>query len=183
MFFTLYFCMTGLHALHVIAGMCVLGFLLGKVVRGHIRPAAAYPLAVGAVYWHLVDAIWIFLWPFFYLVPGRRAMSGDADGTSARELFLTWAALMALAALSLALRFAHLGPLGMVAALGIAVVKVVLVGLVFMELAFERASVRLAFAAGLLMIVVMLALMVGDVVTRAVPPLENPPGTEPRTSG
>ena len=70
MFFTLYFCMTGLHALHVIAGMCVLGFLLRKVVRRQIGPAASYPLAVGAVYWHLVDAVWIFLWPLFYLVPG-----------------------------------------------------------------------------------------------------------------
>ncbi len=58
-----------------------------------------------------------------------------------------------------------------------------LVGLVFMELAFEKASVRLAFAAGLVMIAVMLALMIGDVVTRAVPPLENPPGTEPRSYG
>ncbi len=71
MFFTLYFCMTGLHALHVIAGMCVLGFLLRQVVRGRIGPARSYPLAVGAVYWHLVDAVWIFLWPLFYLVPGN----------------------------------------------------------------------------------------------------------------
>jgi cytochrome c oxidase subunit III len=70
MFFTLYFCMTGLHAIHVIAGMCVLGFLLRQVVRGRIGPERSYPLAVGAVYWHLVDAVWIFLWPLFYLVPG-----------------------------------------------------------------------------------------------------------------
>ena len=70
MFFTLYFCMTGLHALHVIVGMCVLGFLLWKILRGDIGPWASYPLAIGAVYWHLVDAIWIFLWPLFYLVPG-----------------------------------------------------------------------------------------------------------------
>jgi len=110
-------------------------------------------------------------------------MSGQAEGASARGLFLTWAGLMGLAAISLALRFAHLGGLGMLAALGIAAVKAVLVGLVFMELAFEKASVRLAFSAGLLMIVVMLALMVGDVVTRAAPPLENPPGTAPRSYG
>ena len=71
MFFTLYFCMTGLHALHVIAGISVLSFLLWKVVRGQIGPWAPHPLAIGAVYWHLVDAIWIFLWPLFYLVPGN----------------------------------------------------------------------------------------------------------------
>jgi hypothetical protein len=54
---------------------------------------------------------------------------------------------------------------------------------VFMELAFERPSIRIAFAAGLVMIAIMMALMIGDVVTRAVPPLENPPGMQPRTSG
>jgi cytochrome c oxidase subunit 3 len=71
MFFTLYFCMTGLHALHVIAGMCVLSLLLRQILRGRVDPARSYPLAVGAVYWHLVDAVWIFLWPLFYLVPGN----------------------------------------------------------------------------------------------------------------
>jgi cytochrome c oxidase subunit 3 len=71
MFFTLYFCMTGLHAVHVVVGMGVLAFLLRKVLRGEIGPTASHPLAIGAVYWHLVDAIWIFLWPLFYLVPGN----------------------------------------------------------------------------------------------------------------
>ncbi len=70
MFFTLYYCMTGLHAIHVFAGMCVLGFLLWKVHRRDIGAWAPHPLAVGAVYWHLVDVIWIFLWPLFYLIPG-----------------------------------------------------------------------------------------------------------------
>ena len=73
MFFTLYFCMTGLHAVHVFAGMCVLAFLLVKVLRRDIGPSAPHPLVIGAVYWHLVDLIWIFLWPLFYLVPGRDA--------------------------------------------------------------------------------------------------------------
>lgn len=73
MFFTLYYCMTGLHAAHVVAGMCVLGFLLWKVSRGDVGPWAPHPLAIGAVYWHLVDVIWIFLWPLFYLLPGAAA--------------------------------------------------------------------------------------------------------------
>jgi caa(3)-type oxidase subunit IV len=110
-------------------------------------------------------------------------MSGVAEGASARGLLFTWVGLMALAGASFALRFAHLGTLGMPAALAIAAVKVVLVGLVFMELAFEKPSVRLAFAAGLMMIAVMLALMIADVVTRAVPPLQDPPGTQPRDYG
>ncbi|HEX3770805.1 MAG TPA: cytochrome c oxidase subunit 3 [Polyangiaceae bacterium] len=70
MFFTLYFCMTGLHAIHVIAGMIVLTFLLIKMRTGAVTQVVSHPLAIGAVYWHLVDAIWIFLWPLFYLVPG-----------------------------------------------------------------------------------------------------------------
>jgi cytochrome c oxidase subunit 3 len=70
MFFTLYYCMTGLHALHVFAGMCVLALLLAKVLRRDIGEWAPHPLEVGAVYWHLVDVIWIFLWPLFYLIPG-----------------------------------------------------------------------------------------------------------------
>jgi cytochrome c oxidase subunit 3 len=62
--------MTGLHALHVFAGVSVLGFLLFKILRRDVSPRVSHPLAIGAVYWHLVDAIWIFLWPLFYLVPG-----------------------------------------------------------------------------------------------------------------
>jgi cytochrome c oxidase subunit III len=49
MFFTLYFCMTGLHALHVIVGMGVLAVLLAKVVHGRLGPSAPHPLAIGAV--------------------------------------------------------------------------------------------------------------------------------------
>jgi cytochrome c oxidase subunit 4 len=105
------------------------------------------------------------------------------EGVSGRGLVLSFAALILLAGLSLGLRFAHLGPFAMGAALGIAAVKATIVGLVFMELAFEKPSIRFAFAAGLLMIGVMLALMIGDVVTRAVPPLANPPGMQPRADG
>jgi cytochrome c oxidase subunit 3 len=70
MFFTLYYCATGLHALHVFVGMCVLTFLMIKVARRDLDQRAPYPLAIGAIYWHLVDLIWIFLWPLFYLTPG-----------------------------------------------------------------------------------------------------------------
>jgi cytochrome c oxidase subunit 3 len=70
MFFTLYFCMTGLHALHVFAGLCALTFLLVKVHLRQVTVAAPHALVVAAVYWHLVDLVWVFLWPLFYLVPG-----------------------------------------------------------------------------------------------------------------
>lgn len=66
-YWTLYYGMTGLHALHVTIGAGVLGFLLVEMLRGRLAPERAHRLEVGAIYWHLVDVIWIFLWPLFYL--------------------------------------------------------------------------------------------------------------------
>jgi cytochrome c oxidase subunit 3 len=68
MFFTLYYFLTGLHALHVIGGMTFLALLIRPVVRGWFSEAHHVPLENGALYWHLVDLIWIFLWPLLYLV-------------------------------------------------------------------------------------------------------------------
>ncbi len=66
-FWTLYYAMTGLHAVHVSIGALVLGVLLAQLVRGTLDDAAAHRLEIGALYWHLVDVLWIFLWPLFYL--------------------------------------------------------------------------------------------------------------------
>ncbi len=66
-FFGLYFSMTGLHGLHVIAGMGVLAWVLGKMARGQVRPDRYIHLENAGLYWHLVDVIWIFLLPLFYL--------------------------------------------------------------------------------------------------------------------
>jgi len=63
-FFTLYFTMTGLHGIHVAVGSAVLAFSAVQTRRGRFAPHA---LEVAALYWHLVDAIWIFLWPLYYL--------------------------------------------------------------------------------------------------------------------
>lgn len=70
-FFTLYYLMTGAHALHVTIGLAVIIGLMIKIGRARRVAAAAHPLEVGALYWHLIDVIWIFLWPLFYLVGGR----------------------------------------------------------------------------------------------------------------
>jgi cytochrome c oxidase subunit 3 len=68
MYFGLYYCMTGLHALHVILGMgiCFWVYLLAN----DNRFSADYytPVEVGALYWHLVDLIWIYLFPLLYLI-------------------------------------------------------------------------------------------------------------------
>jgi cytochrome c oxidase subunit 3 len=68
MFYFLYFGMTGLHALHLIIGIVmVLVFTLG-LSRGARRFANTERIEVAALYWHFVDAVWIFLYPILYLV-------------------------------------------------------------------------------------------------------------------
>ncbi|HTQ44264.1 MAG TPA: cytochrome C oxidase subunit IV family protein [Polyangiaceae bacterium] len=100
-----------------------------------------------------------------------------------RALLLTLVALLVLAGVSLAFRFAHLGDFGFAVALGIAAIKAVLVGLVFMEITVEKPTVRFAFAACLSLFALMIALLVADIVTRSPPPLGTPPGTEARYKG
>ena len=68
MFFGLYFVMTGLHGLHVIIGMSILVWVLIKNIRGKFSPQYFTPVDLGALYWHLVDLVWIYLFPLLYLV-------------------------------------------------------------------------------------------------------------------
>lgn len=67
LFFTLYYFATGLHALHMIGGIALMAFLAIRVQRGRTTPEYHAELEMGGLYWHLVDCIWIFLWPLFYL--------------------------------------------------------------------------------------------------------------------
>jgi cytochrome c oxidase subunit 3 len=68
LYFGLYFMMTGLHAVHVIAGICVLSVVLLMVMRNRITAGRPIVLENAGLYWHLVDVIWIFLFPLFYLI-------------------------------------------------------------------------------------------------------------------
>jgi cytochrome c oxidase subunit 3 len=67
-FFGIYFIMTGLHGLHVIAGMVVIGWILVRSLQGRYTPGYHTPVENVGLYWHLVDLIWIFLFPLLYLV-------------------------------------------------------------------------------------------------------------------
>ncbi|HET9886176.1 MAG TPA: cytochrome c oxidase subunit 3 [bacterium] len=67
-FFGIYFMMTGLHGLHVIAGMVVIVWLLRRAARGDFGPNYFGPVDIGGLYWHVVDLIWIFLFPLLYLI-------------------------------------------------------------------------------------------------------------------
>lgn len=67
-FFSIYFSMTGLHALHVIAGIGVIGWILVRGVKGHFSSAYFGPVDYVGLYWHVVDMIWIYLFPLLYLI-------------------------------------------------------------------------------------------------------------------
>ncbi len=69
-FFTLYFIMTGLHAIHVVIGIAVLGWFAVQAGRRLYTPEHHVTLEMATLYWHLVDIVWIFLWPAFYLMRG-----------------------------------------------------------------------------------------------------------------
>jgi cytochrome c oxidase subunit 3 len=67
-FFLLYFTMTGVHALHLIIGLGVVGTMLWLAWRGRFSPAYYNPVEVSGLYWHFVDIVWIFLLPMLYLI-------------------------------------------------------------------------------------------------------------------
>lgn len=68
LFFGLYFFMTGLHGLHIIIGVILLLISYVKIKRGKIKSDNFMHLENAALYWHLVDLIWIFLFPLLYLI-------------------------------------------------------------------------------------------------------------------
>jgi len=67
-FFSIYYCMTGLHAIHIIAGIGFLSWILWRSILGHWRPDYFGPVDYVGLYWHLVDLIWIYLFPLLYLI-------------------------------------------------------------------------------------------------------------------
>ncbi len=68
LFFGLYFVMTGLHALHIVVGLGVILAAVIRIHKGTVHENRAALLENAGLYWHLVDLIWIFLFPLFYLI-------------------------------------------------------------------------------------------------------------------
>ena len=68
LFFSLYFFMTGLHMLHLIVGAIILTIALKRIMSGRINAGNHVFLENGGLYWHLVDLVWIFLFPLLYLI-------------------------------------------------------------------------------------------------------------------
>ena len=71
LFYGLYYSMTGLHGLHVVVGILVLSVMLFLMMKGKINENRFIPLENSGLYWHLVDIIWIFLFPLFYLITNK----------------------------------------------------------------------------------------------------------------
>ena len=67
-YFSLYFGMTGLHALHMIIGIPILGTIAWMAGRGRFSPVWHTPVELTGLYWHFVDIVWIFLFPLLYLI-------------------------------------------------------------------------------------------------------------------
>ena len=67
-FFSIYYAMTGLHGLHVLIGMGLITWVLFRSIAGHFSAQYFAPVDLVGLYWHLVDLIWIFLFPLLYLI-------------------------------------------------------------------------------------------------------------------
>ncbi len=67
-FFSIYYCMTGVHAIHIIGGIIFLTWLLVRSVRNDFNAQYFGPVDYVGLYWHLVDLIWIYLFPLLYLI-------------------------------------------------------------------------------------------------------------------
>lgn len=68
LYFGFYFCMTGLHGLHVLIGMGLITWVMLRNIKGEFGPKYYTPIEGVGIFWHIVDLIWIFLFPLLYLV-------------------------------------------------------------------------------------------------------------------
>jgi cytochrome c oxidase subunit 3 len=67
-FFAFYFMMTGLHGIHILGGIVALSWILRRTGRGEFSSAYYTPVDLVGLYWHIVDLIWIYLFPLYYLI-------------------------------------------------------------------------------------------------------------------
>jgi cytochrome c oxidase subunit 3 len=68
LFFSLYFAMTGIHALHMVIGIAILAFMAVRAIKGLYTQGWHDPVELIGLYWHFVDIVWIFLFPLLYLL-------------------------------------------------------------------------------------------------------------------
>ncbi len=71
-YFSLYFAMTGMHALHMIIGVGIFVYLLYHAWKGRTRPNITRRSKTAGLYWHFVDIVWIYLFPLLYLIDRKK---------------------------------------------------------------------------------------------------------------
>ena len=74
MFFVIYFCMTGLHAIHMVIGLGVVGYFMWMGNKGAFTNGNDQPVELVGLYWHFVDIVWVFLFPLLYLIAGSHLL-------------------------------------------------------------------------------------------------------------
>lgn len=80
MYFVVYFCMTGLHAIHMIVGLGLVGYFIFLAAKGFFTDGNDQPVEIMGLYWHLVDIVWVFLFPLLYLIAGFHPFGGPGGG-------------------------------------------------------------------------------------------------------
>ncbi len=68
LFFSFYFVLTGIHAVHMLVGLALLAILFVLAGRGRYNPGHYTPVEATGLYWHFVDIVWVFLYPLLYLI-------------------------------------------------------------------------------------------------------------------
>ena len=71
MFYSLYFCMTGLHAVHMVIGLGIMTVIVLMAWKRQFDEDYYTPVEIAGLYWHFVDIVWIFLFPLLYLIGGH----------------------------------------------------------------------------------------------------------------
>ena len=130
MFFVLYFFMTGLHAIHMIIGIGLVGVMAYLSWRRWFSGGGATQIEVTGLYWHFVDIVWVFLYPLLYLIDVH---SMSQHITPVRTYIAVFVALLVLLVATVGAAYLPLGDLHFPVAMTIAAAKAVLIVLFFMH--------------------------------------------------
>lgn len=168
LFFSFYWVMTGAHAVHVTCGLIALSRLQIASRAAPAWLAGSASEEATALYWHLVDVIWIVLYPILYL-GGARIASKPRKASpwqAFRGPLAVWLALCLLLAATCAIAYVPLGAANLPISLVIAATKAALVGGIFMRLRTDTPLNRLAAGIGPAWIAIMFLLVFADYATR-----------------
>ena len=168
-FFSLYFTMTGLHALHMIVGVVILFIIAWMAHKGRFDSEWHAPVEMTGLYWHFVDIVWIFLFPLLYLVERHTTAGGHVirPRLTARHLHLDLRRADGAHARSpSAPRSSTSASFNPVVALAIACIKATLVILFFMHVKYSSQLTKLTVVLSLFFVAILFAETLMDYASR-----------------